>query len=118
MKPIPNFLETIKSLSHDLPVNEALEMYNRLLANREKVLEPTERGKGLIFISETFNKDAINTVLSQPKAAAFRTYLGMDVEKRLVVMFVGVNDKGEDIINSGGTIIDNPFIAETGQRFP
>ena len=33
-------------------------------------------------------------------------------------MFVGVNDKGEDIINSGGTIIDNPFIAETGQRFP
>lgn len=118
-KPAPTpFSDTVNGLNHDIPLQQALDMTNRYNQMHENILLPEFRGKKVMPLTETFNLKAIDEILCQPNTVAFRTYLGMDSGNKVRVIFVGVNPNGEDIIGSGGTITDNPRIAEAGNRFP
>ena len=116
--PATPFSTDINGLVHDLPLNEALAMTDKLSTMRDSMLIASLRGKNVIPISETFNLAALDEILCQPNTVAIRSYLGMDNENKLRIIFVGVNPNGEDIISSKGTVVDNPKIAEKGQRYP
>src|SRR5690606_15416556 len=119
-KPEPTeFSSTINNLNHDISVNQALIMTNYFGTMRDSMLIPSLRGQNVLPISETFNLAAIDKILCQSNTVAFRAYLGMEPSTHKVrLIFVGVNGEGEDIIQSGGTVTDNPAIEETGQRYP
>lgn len=119
-KPAPTeFSIAINELNHEISANQALAMTNHFTVMRDSMLIPALRGQNVLPVSETFNLAAIDKIICQPNTLAFRAYLGMDPQtKKMRLIFVGVNTGGEDIIKSGGSIRDNPAIAETGQRYP
>lgn len=112
-----NFLDLIQNLNHSISFEVAKAMTQRMEGKRNE-LNNCLKNDHAVPISETFNSDAIRIIIDQPNAVAFRAYLGLDDENKLSLMFVGVNQNGEDIINTNGLVKDNPSIADTGQRFP
>ncbi len=113
------FSITINEFIHDINKDQALIMTNYFGTMRDSMLIPSLRGQNVLPISETFNLAAIDKILCQSNTVAFRAYLGMEPSTHKVrLIFVGVNGEGEDIIQSGGTVTDNPAIEETGQRYP
>lgn len=112
-----NFLQQINAINHALPVEECVQM-TQLFATLRQKLDSCAGGNNAFPISETFNVEAIQNILSQPHTVAFRAYIGMDPENRARLIFVGVNEQGQDIIGSLGTVTDNPNVAECGQRTP
>ncbi|HTN44863.1 MAG TPA: hypothetical protein VL098_00845 [Flavipsychrobacter sp.] len=112
-----NFLQQINGIDHTLPVEECLQMAQQFAMLRPK-LDGCAGGNNVFPISETFNLQAIRNILDQPNTVAFRAYIGVDKENRARLIFVGVNEQGQDIIGSLGTVTDNPSVAECGQRTP
>lgn len=63
---------------------------------------------GALPFSETFDKAAFNLLTDTPACAYIRCYLGMDDTGVIRLIFVAVNDAGEDILppNDGAVIIE------------
>ena len=113
------FSTAINELNHDITLEKALSMTNKLATMQDSMLAISMKGQNILPISETFNLNVIDKIVCQPNTVAFRAYLGLDPRSnQLRLIFVGVNPKGEDIIKTQGRVTDNPAIAETGQRFP
>jgi hypothetical protein len=126
----------IQQLDHFITLDQAIDMTKRFRDLKDKILNPVYIGKNILPLCETFNKDAIAAVINQPGAVGFRSYLGMNENLEVSVIFVGVNDKNEDMLPqvlpmksmsmtaddpTGGTDPipdDEPPIVEEGQRCP
>ena len=93
-------------------------------ANREAILATSYKGLEIMPLSETFNKDAIAALLDLPGCAGIRIYYGMDEQKKVHAILVGVTAANEDMLpaSSSGLIeepeTDEPDILERGQRCP
>ena len=101
-------------IEHEISLAEALELVDRLTDQRDAINVPGTN----ISISETFNKSAITTILEQAATIKLRIYFGMEENGQVVLILVGVNNSGEDIIRSRGNVTDNPAIMERGQKNP
>lgn len=112
-----NFADNIATLVHDITLAQAIEMTDKLNSTRP-TFDDCIGGSNVVPISETFNTQAIQAIISQENTVAFRAYFGLDAANQLRLIFVGVNAEGQDIINSGGVMMDIPNIAEAGQRYP
>lgn len=63
-----------------------------------------------LHISETVDAAAIKAILDQPGCVKFRSYFGMDEEKKICLIFVGVNANDEDMVDgifTNGLIVDD-----------
>ena len=73
----------------------------------EEAKEMTTNWRGMIetktvppIYAFKFDRDSINKLLSQPEVATIRAYIGAENEE-VNSFLVGVNDKGEDLIELG-----------------
>jgi hypothetical protein len=96
----------------DLPT--AIALTKRYRENKDRLV--AAEFSNAMCIAETFDASAIRAILDQPGCVSFRAYFGMKENKEVCVVFVGVNDKNEDIIFE-----DDPsknILVEVGQKCP
>lgn len=106
-------------MNHLIPLNEAKEMTALYRANREKILSTDQQGKDILANCETFDAEAIQSVLKQEGCVKFRIYYGMKADLQVHAIMVGVNAADEDIIAPGeAKLMSDPIIIEEGIRCP
>lgn len=82
-------------------------MTTRFQGLREAILKPEYTGKDLLPISETFSREAFEALTGVVGCTRIRSYLGMDDNLQVRLIFVAVNSKDEDILpDDGGVIIE------------
>jgi hypothetical protein len=94
----------------DLPT--AIQLTRNYRENKDKLVTPVF--SDAMCISETFDASAIRAILDQPGCVAFRAYYGMKENKQVTMIFVGVNDKDQDIVGEGTENI----LVDMGQKCP
>ena len=95
--------------NHFISVQTAKEYTARFRQNKDKIT--THDYQNALPYSETFDAQAIRDILNQEGCVGFRTYFGMNENNEVCVIFVGVDDKNEDILT-------NDIIVEKGKRCP
>jgi hypothetical protein len=85
---------------HKITLQRAIEMTRLYRENKDKILVPDVLGKHILSISETFNREAIDRLLAQPKCAGLRIYYSMDESLKLHAILVGVDENNRDILPS------------------
>jgi len=96
-----------KKANHQISLDQAIAMTTLYRANRP-VNFP---------ICETFDKDTVTHLLSNPKAASFRIYYGMKEDKSVHAILVAADANGNDILpagtkdlaDNGGDILEDAF---------
>ncbi len=105
--------------SHLIDRSAAIAMTTTFRANREAVLDSTRRGHDILPLSETFNRQDIDSLLAQPGCAGLRIYGGMDEDKRFHAILVAVNEENEDMLDTTSLIEgEDDVLIEVGQRCP
>jgi hypothetical protein len=85
-------------MSKQIPLQQAVEMTTRYRQEKENILDAPNRNKGILPLSETFDRSDFDIILAQKGCVALRIYYGMDDSLTLTAIIVGVNDKNEDIL--------------------
>lgn len=101
-----SLITALDQIDHQIPLSAAIEMTTRFRAEMDQALKPEFVGMDILPLCETFNRSAFDSILAQPGSVAVRVYLGMDAEKKIRLIFVGVNDNNEDILPSVGDLAD------------
>lgn len=111
-----SLLKDLEQINHKISLKDAIDLTTRYRKEMSGMLKPEYANKGIVPTAETFNKSIFSDLASQPGCVAIRSYLGMDEKKNVILIFVGVNDKNEDILpdTQGGS----GSIYEYGQRCP
>jgi hypothetical protein len=93
--------------NHSISLQEAIEMTKRYRAEKDNIVKPEYTN--LLPLSETFDKAAFEELTKENNCASIRCYLGMDKDLVVRLIFVGVNDKDEDILPpaAGAAIMEN-----------
>jgi hypothetical protein len=106
-------------MKHSIKLDVAKKMIGHYKKERERVIRDEHRGKKMLPTCETFDAEAIATLLKQPGCVKVRIYLGMDDNKEVKIILVGVNEKGEDQVpNATEKSLDTYVILEEGERCP
>ena len=106
--------------SHFISMSTATAMASRYRSLREQLLNSNYQEKDILPLSETFNRDALDTLLAREDCAAIRIYCGMNGDDTVHAMLVAVTAENEDILPPASLIAeeDDDYIAEIGQRCP
>lgn len=81
--------------------------------NKEAMLTPGYAAS--LHIAETFDAAAIQALLDQSGCVEFRAYFGMNDQKKVCLVFVGVNQDNEDMV---GTEDKPGILVELGRECP
>jgi len=108
--------DNLNNINHEITLEEAIEMTARFREEIESMFKPEYTAIGILPISETFNKSVFADLATQPGCVAIRSYLGMDDNSRVRLLFVGVDDDNNDILASDNE--NAGYIFEYGQRCP
>ncbi|HMK05167.1 MAG TPA: hypothetical protein VK489_13275 [Ferruginibacter sp.] len=92
----------IPGISHFIPLPQAVEMTARYREDKERILVPEMRGKNILPVCETFNRDAFDLLLNEGGCVGLRLYFSMGVDLKIRIIAVGVNSKNEDMLPPGG----------------
>lgn len=95
--------------NHSIPLQLAVDMTKKYRAEKDIIVKPGYTN--LLPLSETFDKAAFEALAQQAGCVSIRCYLGMDQDMIVRMIFVGVNDKDEDILPTDNTalIMENGF---------
>lgn len=106
--------------THFISLQKAVEMTEKFSENRETVFGPEFKGRDILPFSETFNRQAIDQLLSAADCAGMRICYGMDEDLKIHAILVAVNAANEDLLPSETTLVkdDGKVIIEEGQRCP
>ena len=88
---------------------QAKQLTSTYRSKKEKVLEPSFKGKGVLPVCETFGREAFDTVLAKPGCMGLRIYFAMDEINMVKLVIVGVNENNEDMI----TVTENDTMMRT-----
>jgi hypothetical protein len=86
-------------------------------ANREEVIAQPYKGHDILAFSETFEIDAVLTLIANSLCRKVRIYYGMDDEKKVHAIMVAVDSANNDILPTDPDV-PTPMILEDGQRCP
>src|SRR5215207_425426 len=89
-------------MSKFISLDDAKKLTGKYRTEREEVVKPDLKGKKVLAISETFEKDQILQILARDGCVALRVYYGMDSEKKVHAILVGVNAQDRDILPNIG----------------
>ena len=106
----------LQHTNHDICLEEAIELTTRFRANIQSMMKPEYAAIGALPICETFKKSIFNILAALPGCVAIRSYLGMDANNQVRLLFVGVDDENNDIL--ADTHDETGYIFEYGQRCP
>jgi len=107
--------------THFISLSEAAAMTHRYRKNKETILAGNYKNSNLLPVCETFNRAAIDTLLSQPGCEGIRVYYGMSESLEVHAVIVGVNQNNEDLLAVTSLRTeseDDSIILEKGQRCP
>ena len=113
--------KTVPPNDHLISLQKAIDMTTRYRRDKETVLAPEYRSQNILPNSETFNRSAIEKLLTETSCAAVRIYYGMDETLKSHAIIVGVNELNEDILpalSSNNLAASDEPILEEGQRCP
>ena len=99
--------------NHFIDLKRAIELTTIYRNNKGNMVTPDFSES--LHISETFDAAAIKAILDQPGCVKFRSYFGMDEEKKTCLIFVGVNANDEDMVEG---VYANGLLVEEGERCP
>jgi hypothetical protein len=105
----------LNTYNHLITKEEAVELTTRFRNAIPLMLKPGYP-EDVLPISETFIKTIFTDISQQTRCVAIRSYLGMDEDNKVRLLFVGVDDDNNDIL-----MLDNEqpaYIFEYGQRCP
>ncbi len=114
-------------MDHFISLDKAVEMVRLYREKREEILKVEYAGQDTLVYSETFDRAAFDTLLTQPDCTGLRIYYGMDEEFKVHAITVGVNEKNEDLLPSTTEGANSGFatqallggsIVEAGTRCP
>lgn len=107
-------------MSHQISLEQAIELTTRYRNEKEQILKPEYAGKNILALSETYDKSAFEQLTGQPGCVKIRAYFGMDENKNIKLLFVGANDKNEDMLplNAQAIAGGGASIQDIGQRCP
>ena len=106
----------LQYFNHDITLHEAIEMTMRYRTEMQSMLKPEFSHIGVLPICETFKKSVFEHLVTISGSVAIRSYLGMDSNNLVRLLFVGVDDNNNDILSS--TNEESGYIFEYGQRCP
>ncbi len=105
-------------MSHQISLKEAIQLTSNYRENKEVILEPQFRSSNVLPFSETFEKSDFEDLLKDKDCVKIRAYFGMNDKKEVCLVFVGVNEKDQDILPKEQDEKGGPVILERGQRCP
>lgn len=107
--------------NHFITLQQATAMTTLYRAHRESMLIPEMRGRDILFISETFDRDAFDALLAETGAAGLRFYLGMEVNEQVRIIAVATDENDQDILPDAASLSEPPDggkIVEIGIKCP
>lgn len=115
-------------MNHSIPLNQAIQMTTLYRQEKENILSPEYKGKNILSICETFDAAPFLQILNNPLCKSLRVYFGMSDDLKVHAIFVGVNEKNEDMLpaavsgtsglTSDETTEDGSIIVEEGILCP
>lgn len=107
-------------MSQFITLTEAAAMTLRYRQNNESILTATVKNKNVLPLSETFERAAIEALLSKPSCTALRLYYGMDEELKIHAIIVGSDASNTDILPPATVSADEEdgYIIEQAIRCP
>ncbi len=104
---------------HFISLSKAVDMTTDYRANKESILATTYQNQDILPLSETFHRNALDTLLAQEGCEGIRVYPGMDENLKIHMLMVGVTEDNEDIIPETN-LTENEFtsIIEEAHRCP
>ncbi|MCA0396754.1 MAG: hypothetical protein LCH51_05075 [Bacteroidetes bacterium] len=94
------------SNKHKITLAEAKALTKKFRDHMPKAMEATSfKGQNTLFHHATIDRAAIEEIFKQPGCTELRVYLGMNGENKLTPVFVGVDEKGQEMVD-GGAIMD------------
>jgi len=105
-------------MSHFIGLETGRKMIAFFKKGKSLVLNAKFAKHDILASSESFDRRAFDTLLSQPDCTAIRIYYGMDDTFKVHAIIVGVNSMGEDILPSAASGRIENDIVETGDRCP
>ena len=85
---------------HLISLEQAQKMTATFRQNKKALIGDAYRGKDPLPICETFERSAFDQILAQPGCVGVRAYYAMDENDSVHLIFVGVNEKNEDMIEA------------------
>ncbi len=112
--------QLIPGSDHSITVAQAKQMTKLFRELKDIILIPDMRGKDILSICETFNREAFDRILAQPTCVGIRIYFGMNPEQKVRVIAVGVDKDNNDLLPelSNTTIRDPEPPPPTEQGLP
>lgn len=102
-------------MKNTITLEQAIEMTSRYRSEQAHILNGHFAGQPILSHAETFNREAIDHVLAQAECVGIRVYWGMDAEKRVRAILVGVNECNVDLLPDGSNA---HVIVEDGSLCP
>ena len=105
--------------THFISLSKAVDMTTLYRSDKETILATNFQNQNILPLSETFNRDAIDTLLAKEGCEGLRIYYGMDENLKVHAIIVAVNEDNEDILPSSteNNLTENDIVEE-GQRCP
>lgn len=103
-------------MSAFISLRNAAAMTAAYRADKENILDPQYRGLNILCISETFDRTQVLSMLNNTGCDAMRVYYGMDENKKVHAILVGVDADDQDMLPPQGEI--GNFIIEEARRCP
>lgn len=85
-------------MEHFITRQRAKEMIDLYRDQMNSVLDPAHQGKDVLVFSETFDRQAFDTLLVKPETQKLRIYYGMSDDLKIHAIIVGVDTAGRDVI--------------------
>src|SRR6187551_3716740 len=117
----------MSTLNHSVSQDKVKKLTSHYEKKKDSILKKKFHGKAILPTSETFDRAALDQLLSQDGCVGIRIYFGMDEESNVKLVVVGVDEKNHDMVGSnskmktikGIEIIDEPVLAlSDGLRCP
>ncbi|HEU4472194.1 MAG TPA: hypothetical protein VFR58_13975 [Flavisolibacter sp.] len=99
--------------NHFISLDEAIAMTTRYRADKASILSEPYKKTGILPVCETFDRAAIEILLSHRACTGMRIYMAMDEREVVKMVLVGVDAEGNDILpqEQTGTM---KYMEETG----
>src|SRR5687768_6089857 len=90
--------QLIPGSDHSIPVVQAKQMTKLFRELKDIILILDMRGKDILPICETFNREAFDRILAQTACVGIRIYFGMTPEQKIKIIAVGVDKDNNDLL--------------------
>lgn len=102
--------------SHFISVTQAMDLTTQYRSDKEAILANSFQSQNILPLSETFNRNAFDTLLAKEGCEGIRIYYGMDENLKVHAVIVAVNEDNEDILPDQDS--EATHVVEEGQRCP